>query len=277
MFLRHNSHDESWRRCEYRYKDGIEVTVTPGYRGPQGARKPGDLAGHDGPATHNPDASSDGSAAPARRQRDHREESAKRAKRKVRRVVRSHGLTVLDTFTFSRAGVHDRSQAMKVWRRFLHRYRELLTHGGAYVYVGELMPGGGGWHIHMARSPFTRSKDELRQIHDLWSNELRLAGILSAAEFGGWWQSGAHKYSSARHCAAYLSKYICKELGSDLRAGQHRYEVSEGSLPISPLRTFYGDRYTALLTGSDPRFMTCHYDGWSAGLPFFWGVWEPPD
>jgi len=213
----------------------------------------------------------------AERPRDYALEAAKRAKRRIRRVVRSRGLRHIDTFTFSSAGVADRKQAMRVWASFVHRNKGMLFGEGAYLYVLERHKSG-HWHIHVCRGAYTRSPSDLRCIHTAWRTHLERAGVLGRGEFGGWWQSSRKKCSSARHSAAYVSKYLSKDLGDGLPAGSHRYEVSEGSHPVAPVVSSYGDRYTALLSSStDLRFMRAHHDGWAAGLPYFWGIWEQPD
>lgn len=274
----HNSSEPSWERREYQYRDGLEISVVPANGGNLTTRAY-DVDANRRTAARRRSLGDEGASAgdgPMNWDRDYREEAAKRARRRIRRVVRSHQLRVLDTFTFSRSGVKDREQALKLWSSFVHRNRELLFHGRAYVYVGEKMKNG-SWHIHVARAAYRRGPRELAEIHTKWRNHLERAGILAVGEFGGWWQSGKHTYASPRHCAAYLSKYISKDLGEGVEAGRHRYEVGEGFAPIEPVRLFYGDRYTALLLGPDLRFMSAHYDGWARDLPFFWGIWEAPD
>ena len=74
-------------------------------------------------------------------------ESVRRARSRVRRILRYYDLTYMVTLTFPGGGVHEYDRALHFLQDFVHDHGELVRLDGKYVAVPELHPGGHGWQL----------------------------------------------------------------------------------------------------------------------------------
>ncbi|MDQ3610678.1 MAG: hypothetical protein M4D85_03550 [Actinomycetota bacterium] len=89
-----------------------------------------------------------------------------------------------------------------------------------YVWVPELHKDGVHFHVHFAVGWYIRRG----LIEQAWGRGWVNIKLLSDLPVG------ATSWHEARRAAGYLSKYVSKTFGTDLR-GLHRYEVAHGFQP----------------------------------------------
>jgi len=205
--------------------------------------------------------------------RDYSAESVARAKRKVRRCARYHGLDRILTLTFPGEGEHEYGKAQRVLSRFIHDHGELV-HRGRYVWVPELHPGGHGWHFHILRKGGC-TREELGALQRAWTRFCISSGY-SLREGTRFVRIHMGERGSSRSAACYAAKYLGKSMAEGhLAAGSHRYEVSEGCRLPEPDREWYPTKVRALWSCAHPLFWTASYDGMTEGKPFFWLAIDP--
>lgn len=159
--------------------------------------------------------------------------AARRAKARVRRLVKSMGLDALLTLTY-RANQCDRDLTMRHLKEFVRRIRRVLP-GFAYVAALERQRRG-AWHVHLAVHALPRELP--------WSGvRVKSYSVIRAVwrsvtgELGGNIDQARRKRASRRSSAklaGYLSKYMLKafEDGDDWK---NRYSASSHQLP-EPVR-----------------------------------------
>lgn len=155
-------------------------------------------------------------------------ESVRRAKSRVRRVVRFFGLSLMVTLTFPGDGVHDYDLALRLVQDFIHDHGECIHLGGHYVAVPELHPRGHGWHWHVLVCR-RLTKSELHALRAGWTSFLGRRGMEPS---GGarWVRIDLKDWGSAGAAAGYASKYVGKTM-EDGRLGKHRrrFLASQGA------------------------------------------------
>jgi hypothetical protein len=188
-------------------------------------------------------------------------ENTRRARSKVRRLVRAYDLTRLLTFT---NGSHDsegfdtRSAALDAYYGFDRYCRDLLGNTPRLV-VAERGGKRGRWHIHVLirrgyRIPY-------RGIIRAWSAHMERLGYHSATgihRFHAGDEFGKHKdgFTSSRVAANYAAKYLGKHADDDARiSGEHRYRSYNAAAPL-PVVTRHADLGAAM---SDLRDMVRVY------------------
>lgn len=163
--------------------------------------------------------------------------AARRAKTKVRRMVKVLGLDALLTLTY-RANQTDLSLCKAHMKEFVRRMRRILP---GFVYVGAFeQQRRGAWHVHMAIHALPRDLP--------WSgvkvksfNVVRAVWRSVVGDLGGNIDQARRKRWSQQSCgklAAYLSKYMLKafEDGDDW---SNRYSASAGvTLPKAQVLRF---------------------------------------
>lgn len=159
-----------------------------------------------------------------------RARSARRARGRLRRYLVTNGCNKLWTLTYRGQGQHDRRQVVRDVQAFGRRLRSEYP-GTAWAYVLELHPGGHGWHVHFSTGRYL----DVYRVRRMWPHGERV----DVTRFRG------GRREQARGVARYLSKYIAKELGEGLEAGEHSYEVAQGHRPIGRRVYAFGDRETA--------------------------------
>jgi len=173
-----------------------------------------------------PAAVSSGPAADPERSRN---ESAARARRKLRRWCVANKADRLCTFTFAGDGCHD---LPAVWRHLEAFRRDLRALAGADVpiaLVPELHPGGHGWHVHGALGKFV----DYRVLRKCWSHGFvhvkKLKPRQTATRIG---KPGGR--AQCRETASYLAKYVVKgALDGTVPTGKKRYSVPKGFQPVA--------------------------------------------
>lgn len=142
-------------------------------------------------------------------------EAVRRASTTIRRLCTEHGLRRMWTLTCSEEwATHDRAVVRGYVRRLAERLSKLNV--VAWVAVGELHPGGHGWHVHL--------------VIDRW-----LPKHVIAAAWGRGFVDARYIRSSdgdragSRRAAHYVAKYVSKDAESDdRRMGDHRYWRAQG-------------------------------------------------
>ncbi len=163
-----------------------------------------------------------------KRQTRSAEEAVRRARSRVRRVVRYFGLTHMVTLTFPGAGVHDYNRALRLLQDFVHDHGTRLHLGGHYLAVPELHPGGHGWHWHvLVHRRFSNS--ELAALRHGWTDYLgrKDMGPSGGARFV---RIDVKRWGSPSAAAGYAAKYVGKTFeGASIGKGRRRFLVSLGA------------------------------------------------
>lgn len=147
------------------------------------------------------------------------EESVRRAKTRVRRVVRYFELCYMATLTFPGDGVHEYDRALRLLQDFVHDHGRTVHLGGHYVAVPELHPGGHGWHWHVLVSRrFTKA-----ELSGLWNGWTSFLGRRGIEPTGGaqYVRVDVKAWGSAKAAAGYAAKYVGKSF-EDGHLGKHR-------------------------------------------------------
>jgi hypothetical protein len=172
-----------------------------------------------------------------------RERATRRARTKVRRLVKAKGLTVLLTLTY-RENMLDRERMARDFDAFVKRVRRVIP-GFEYVCVFERQKRG-AWHAHIAvqrilshyaqRGVMVRSYDLLRS---MWR------GVVGQDNGNIDVSRNKRVNRSAAKLASYLSKYIGKTFD---QADKHvnSYSASGRALPAAVVeRVLTGDQLRA--------------------------------
>jgi hypothetical protein len=150
------------------------------------------------------------------------EEAGRRARARLRRYCAANRLNRFATLTYAQ-GCRDPQQLRSDVAGFFRGLRrELGGEALPYAWTSEWHPGGHGLHVHFAVGRYVRQ----RLIRDVWGR-----GIVHIKLIGDLPQ-GSGALEEARVAAAYLAKYVSKNLDDERReAGLHRYEVAQGFQP----------------------------------------------
>jgi len=168
------------------------------------------------------------------------ERAARRAKTRVRRLVKSMGCDSLLTLTY-RANQTQQSLAVYHLQEFVRRIRKVIP-GFAYVAAFETQKRG-AWHIHLAVHALPR-----QLAHPVSGVKVKSWSIVRAiwrsvtGELGGnideRKRSARSRWSVAK-LAGYLSKYMTKAF-ADGDAWSNRFSASKHSIPEAARVTFRG-------------------------------------
>lgn len=155
--------------------------------------------------------------------------AARRAKTRVRRLVKSMGLDALLTLTY-RANQDDRALCLKHLKEFVRRIRRVLP-GFAYVAALEQQQRG-AWHVHLAIHALPRAL-QWAGVKVKSYSVVRAVWRSVTGELGGNIDQARRKRASQSRpakLAAYLSKYMLKayEDGDDW---SNRFSASSHQLP----------------------------------------------
>jgi len=176
---------------------------------------------------------------------DNEDRAVRRARSAVRRYSRHNGLNQMVTFTFA-GDVPEFNSLSEVVANFWKRWeRRAGRRRGAYVWVPEWGKVTGRLHIHMA-VPWWRELNcvEVCPRCDRY-DVLSSAGRGVPRNYlcvGCCWGHGfvgrplddegeVETNEDGRSLSRYLSKYMAKDLGSELTCGQQRYRCAEGFAP----------------------------------------------
>ena len=196
-------------------------------------------------------------------------EAARRARSKLRRYCAANRLNRFATLTYAGEGCFDQQQLRVDVADFFRGLRRAL--GGAplpYAWASEWHPGGHGLHVHFAVGRYVSK----RLIDDVWDRGLTHIKLIGDLPVG----SGA--LEEARRAAAYLAKYVTKNVADERIPRSHRYEVAQGFQPEKvPLAGESEEIVIALASermGSEPvRFWrSADAEGWR-GPPAYWCAW----
>src|SRR5205823_1886206 len=158
------------------------------------------------------------SAGPALVPADSAADAARRARGQVRRYCAANRLNRLGTLTYAGSGCHDPKELRSDLSGFFRRLRRWTGDRFPYLWVPEWHKSGHGLHAHFAVGRYVAHG----AISEAWGHgfvHIKLLGDLPV---------GSGTLGEARLSARYLSKYVGKALGTDQRAGLHRYEVAQG-------------------------------------------------
>lgn len=216
----------------------------------------------------------------AERDEHNAKRAAKRAKAKVRRLIKSMGLDSLLTLTY-RANVTDRDLVMQHLKEFVRRMRRVLP-GFAYVAAFEQQERG-AWHVHLAIHKLPQKLPHASGVKVKSWNIVRAVWKSVVGELDGNIDEQSRKSRSGwrvAKLASYLSKYMLKafEEGDDWK---NRYSASRHSLPEpmrltlrgSSLRELVGHAY-ALAADGPCQVVTSWLSGF--GDVFFLATEPPP-
>src|SRR5215211_7483380 len=150
------------------------------------------------------------------------QEAARRARAKLRRYCAANRLNRFATLTYAGAGCFDPQRLrLDVADFFRGLRRELGGKPLPYAWASERHPGGHGLHVHFAVGRYVRQT----LIRDVWGRgivHIKLIGDLPV---------GSGALEEARRAAAYLAKYVSKNIGDERIPRLHRYEIAQGYQP----------------------------------------------
>jgi hypothetical protein len=165
--------------------------------------------------------------------------AARRAKTKVRRLVKSMGLNSLLTLTY-RENVTEIATAKKHLEEFVRRVRRVLP-GFAYVVAFERQQRG-AWHMHLAVHRLPQNLPDTKGVKVKSWNVIRKIWLSVTQSLGGNIDEKKRKRwtrQSSAKLAGYLSKYMMKAFEEGVPSS-HRYSASSHSLPEAVRQTFKG-------------------------------------
>jgi hypothetical protein len=143
-----------------------------------------------------------------------------RARGRIRRYVVRNMLTRMWTLTFADRE-DDRAVALASMQEFGRRLREHFGEAIPYLYVFEVHPKRGGWHVHLlTQSRYVKKK----VLERLWGH-----GLVQYSD--GPKRHARSKREAARGCARYAAKYVGKDIDEGLPANVHAYEPAQGFQP----------------------------------------------
>jgi hypothetical protein len=197
------------------------------------------------------------------------QEAARRARAKLRRYCAANRLNRFATLTYAGSGCFDPRQLRADVGEFFRGLRREL--GGvplAYAWASELHPGGHGLHVHFAVGRYVGQ----RLIRDVWGRGLVHIKLIGDLPVG----SGA--LEEARRAAAYLAKYVSKNIADERVPRLHRYEVAQGFQPDAI--AFAGESEQAVIAQACERmgdppvrcWRSAEQGGWRAA-PAYWYAW----
>ena len=215
------------------YPDGVELSAVPlgrpSERGGSGELREWQLRQEEEWRYGGSEAESRATAREEAKAQHSQDESVRRAKTRVRRVVRFYSLRYMVTLTFPGEGVHDYNRALRYVQDFIHDHGEVLHLGGCYLSVPELHPGGHGWHWHvLVHRRF--SKAELKTLWIEWTAFLGRRGMhpSGGAEYV---RIDVKRWGSSASAARYAAKYVGKSLeGTGLGKNRRRFLASQGAV-----------------------------------------------
>jgi hypothetical protein len=196
-------------------------------------------------------------------------EAARRARAKLRRYCAANRLNRFATLTYAGEGCFDQQQLRVDVAEFFRGLRREL--GGSplpYAWASEWHPGGHGLHVHFAVGRYVGQK----LIRDVWGRGITHIKLIGDLPVG----SGA--IEEARRAAAYLAKYVSKNIANERIPRLHRYEVAQGFQPEKvPLWSDSDDAVIAQasgLMGAAPVrvWRSGQQEGWR-GAPAYWCAW----
>ena len=258
------------------YMDGVELSAVP-TTGPRRRRDPMEselrMYEHDlrevGPEEANQRAAQRREGKSARSV----EESARRARSRVRRVVRYYGLRYMVTLTFPGDGVHEYNRALRLLQDFIHDHGATLRLGGHYVCVPELHPGGHGWHWH-ALVCRRFSKAELRALWEGWTAFLTRRGM---APSGGaqFVRVDVKDWGSAAAASGYATKYVSKAFeDGGLRKNRRRFLASQGAVVEAQRATAESLDEVEAVACAVPGAFVRRLEGEGGRPPIVWAIWD---
>lgn len=200
-------------------------------------------------------------------------ESVRRAKGRVRKIVRYYGLTLMVTLTFPGEGIHEYDRALHLLQAFVHDHGEVLHLGGHYVAVPELHPGGHGWHWHVLVHR-RLSSGELAMLRSEWTAFL---GRRSMHPSGGaeWVRLDLKDWREAGAAAGYASKYVGKAFDEG-QIGKHRrrFLASLGALVEVERASARSLAEVVQVVRSVPCGMLREIEGEDGRPPMVWAAWD---
>lgn len=181
-----------------------------------------------------------------------RQESARRARAKVRRYCAANGLNRMGTLTYGGLGVHDPQIVRDHVGEFFRQLRRDL--GGdplPYLWVAEWHKSDHGLHVHFAVGRFVKQS----LIASTWGH-----GFVSIKRLNDM-PVGSTKRDEARRAAGYLAKYVAKDFDPSV-GGLHRYEVAQGFQPKAC--RFEGGSLDDVLGRACEQMGAQPHDSWSS-------------
>jgi hypothetical protein len=137
-----------------------------------------------------------------------------------------------------------------------------------YAWVSEWHPRGHGLHVHFTVGRYVGQ----RLIRDVWGRGLVHIKLIGDLPVG----SGA--LEEARRAAAYLAKYVSKNIGDERVPRLHRYEVAQGFQP--EVVVFAGASEQAVVAQASERMEDAPVRGWRSAeqeswraAPAYWYAW----
>ena len=200
------------------------------------------------------------------------DESARRARSKVRRLVRTYQLSYMVTLTFPGDGVREYDRALRLLQDFLHDHGNIVHRGGFWLGVPELHPGGHGWHWHVL-VPSRFSRNELAALWDGWTAYLGRRGMQPSG--------GARRvridvksWGTACHAARYAAKYVGKTFEKGGVGRNRRRFLSAQGGRVDTMRCGIGSLNTLVDVLSPYESVhVIRSDDTNGGPPIAWAGW----
>jgi hypothetical protein len=172
--------------------------------------------------------------------------SARRAKTRVRRLVKSMGCDSLLTLTY-RENMTDLALSKAHLKEFVRRMRRVIP-GFAYVAAWEQQQRG-AWHVHLAVHRLPKQLPASNGVKVKSWNIVRAVWRSVVGELGGNIDERKRKARSkfsASKLAGYLSKYMTKAY-DDGDAWSNRFSASQHSIPEPVRSVFRGESLNKMI------------------------------
>lgn len=257
------------------YPDGVELSAAPRTAGRRGSREDQERKKYERELRDFGPAEANRRAAERREEKATRskDESIRRAKSSVRKIVRYFALRFMVTLTFPGEGVHDYDRALRLLQDFMHDHGERIHLGGRYLAVPELHPGGHGWHWHVLVSR-RFAKPELSALWEGWTAFLGRRGMQPS---GGarYARIDVKDWGRASSAASYAAKYVGKSLEDGcLGKNRRRFLVSLGAKVQSISASAESLDEVEEVAQSVPGAYVRHIEGEDGRPPIVWACWD---
>jgi len=183
---------------------------------------------------------------------DNRGRATRRARQQIKLRCRAINANHLVTLTY-RENMQDLDRLLADWTAFLREFRGArLQKAWSYVATRERQERG-AWHVHIA----VHGRQDVHSLRAAWLAVVLDGGVHVKGPENRWRDLTQHGRGwTSRKLAAYIAKYVGKDVDQDAQAGRRSYWASK-AVDVQELRSVY--------TGTDVYGLIDHVLFWVVG------------